>query len=159
MRAQQQPANIPIVFIVVALVISACWGLQPVIHKYVLKTLDPVVVMTISSAAYFVCMLGFVAYNWKRINVGIKNVTPRLLAIIVATSVLTAFLANLLYFYILKDHASYVTSALIYSSPFFTLLIAYFFLNEHITLYGLIGAILIVTGVVFIAVNDVETGQ
>jgi drug/metabolite transporter (DMT)-like permease len=149
----------PLVFILIALFISACWGVQPIIHKYVLKTIDPVVVMTISSGAYFICMLGFVAYNWKRIKTHVHTVTPRLLAVIVATSVFTAFLANLLYFYILKDHASYVTSALIYSSPFFTLVIAYLFLQNKVTLFGAAGALLIVAGVVFIAINDVLTGQ
>jgi drug/metabolite transporter (DMT)-like permease len=54
----------------------------------------------------------------------------------------------------LKKHDSYIISALIYSSPIFTLLLACLFLNEQITYYGLLGVLFIVVGVGFISTND-----
>lgn len=146
-------------FVAIALFISACWGIQPVVHKYILGVIHPAMLISISSTIYFACMMGFAAYNWRTVKREYRKVTPRLFAIIALVTIVAAFVANLLYFFILRGHASYTTSALIYSSPFFTLLVAYLFLHERLTLYGTLGAGLIIAGVVLIAINDVKTGQ
>ncbi len=64
------------------------------------------------------------------------------------------FVANLLYYYILKKNNSSAISALIYSCPIFTLLIAYFFLKEEIDTYGLLGIFFVILGIIFISLND-----
>ena len=68
-----------------------------------------------------------------------------------ALSIITVFVANLIYVYILKKHEGYVISALVYSSPAFSLLLTYLFLRQKITIYGMIGVLLVVLGVVFLA--------
>ena len=46
----------------------------------------------------------------------------------IATGALS-FYANYLYFNFISKHESYLVSALIFSSPFFTLILAYYFLD------------------------------
>lgn len=72
-------------------------------------------------------------------------------------SILTGLVANLLYFFILKKHESYVVSALIYAAPAFTLLLAYFILREKVTGIGCLGVAFVVVGTVCIALNDNKT--
>ena len=141
-------------FVAIALFIALLWGVQPVIHKYLLKDVDYVVLMIVSSIVYFACVLGFTVYNWKVFSTNVVALSPANLGIIAVMTVFTAFIANLLYFFVLKDHASYVTSALIYASPVFTLVVAVLFLKEKVSLYGLAGVLLIVAGVVVLALND-----
>jgi len=57
---------------------------------------------------------------------------------------------------VLKDNHSHIISALDSSAPFFTLLIAYFLLNEKVNVFGILGTILIVLGVVCISYNDAD---
>ena len=65
-----------------------------------------------------------------------------------------SFIPNILYFYLLKEHDSYVVSALVNSAPVFTVLISYFLLKEKLTKYGIIGIILIVGGIVCLSFNQ-----
>ena len=138
----------------IALFVALLWGISPVIHKHVLKNVAPKVIMTVGSIFYFLCMCLFVIYNWEFL----KNEVPKLdqmsLLWIAIASIISAFIANVLYFYILKKHDSYVVSALIYASPVFTLLLAVMLLKEKVNAYGIGGVLLIVTGVILMAFNE-----
>ena len=138
----------------IALFVSFLWGVVPVIHKFLLHEVHFSVVLVISSVAYITCAMGFAAYNWKELRPRLHYVSATNIAIIVATSAITGFLANLLYLYILKDNESYIVSALIYSSPVFTLLLAYVVLHERMNVLGVVGVLLIVAGVAAIAYNE-----
>jgi drug/metabolite transporter (DMT)-like permease len=57
---------------------------------------------------------------------------------------------------VLREHESYIISALVYSSPVFTFLIALFLNSEKITGFGVLGISLIVLGVISIMFNDCQ---
>jgi len=136
-----------------ALFVAFLWGLTPVIHKHVLNTLDPRTVMVLGSIFYFACVLMFWLWNREIIKNDVKNVKLQHIYWIAITSIVTAFIANVIYLFILKKHDSYIISALIYSCPIFTLVLAYIFLKEHITFTGLIGVFLITAGVACLGFN------
>ena len=56
--------------------------------------------------------------------------------------------------YLLEDNDSYIITALVCISPFFTLILAYLFTKEKITIYGVLGTIFIVFGILLISYND-----
>lgn len=141
-------------FISLALLISLLWGIQPVVHKYILDFVDPWVMMVLTSAVYFACIIIFTLFYWKRLKTGFSKLSLKMFLLIALVAIFTAFIANLIYFNILKSHASYITAVLIYSSPLFTTLIAYMFLKEKITASGLIGCFFIVAGIVTIAYDE-----
>jgi drug/metabolite transporter (DMT)-like permease len=136
-----------------ALFVAFLWGVAPVIHKRVLYTTPVPVVMVIGGAFYMSCLLLFAIYNRKEVVVGIQQLPWSYIFLIGLTSICTAFVANILYFYVLKKYDSYIISALIYSSPIFTLLLAFLFLKENITINGFIGVMLIVVGISYLAFN------
>ena len=143
----------------IALFVSFLWGIQIILHKYILKKTNPYIIMIVGSIFYFVCMLIFTVYNWSHVEKDIYTLDIKTILLIGLASVMTAFLANLLYLFVLKDNDSYIVAALIYSSPVFTFLIAYLFLKEKVKFLGFVGFFLIVFGVICLALNERNTKE
>lgn len=140
--------------IFLALFVGFLWGLAPIVHKILLKNIDFKLFMVLSSLTFFTCTCLFAAYFWKDLLAEKKKLNFANVAWIVITAIVTGFIANLIYLFVLKDNKSYVVSALIYCSPFFTLALSYLFLkNEKITYIGASGCILITLGVILIALD------
>lgn len=140
-------------YIFVALFISFLWGLAPVIHKLVLKNINPITVFILSGVIYSITMAFFITTQIDTLKKDIPKIEMRDLGLIAFASIIDAFLANFLYYNVLKDNESYIVSALIFSSPAFTLLLGYLFLKENITLMGVLGVFFIVLGVICISTN------
>lgn len=143
--------------LVISLIISFIWGIEPVIHKHLLESVNKKVMFVVGGFAFTACLVIFYIFNMNEVNTDFKKMTFNEIFWTSITMIFVAFVANLLYFYILKKNDSHIVSALIYSSPFFTLVFAYFFLHERITLLGLMGVVFIILGVVCIAFNEKQT--
>ena len=141
-------------YIFVALFVSLLWGIQPVLHKLLLSKYKPITILIISSFLYFylIAMVAF-ARNADVKN-DLDNITRRDILIILSIGLFSGFIGNMLYLYVLKDHNTSIISALIYSSPVFTLIISYLFLNEKLNMYGLLGVITIIIGVILVSLNE-----
>jgi len=144
-------------YIFLALLISFLWGVQPVIHKHLLKKYNHITIMLVSSIVYFALLIVTSIIKNKEVMADLQKMTARDLSILTALSFFTVFMANLIYYYILKDHESSLISALIYSSPVFTLIFAYLFLKERLDIYGLSGIFAIIAGVILISNNNQST--
>jgi uncharacterized membrane protein len=143
-------------FILLALFIAFLWGIQPVIHKYLLKKIDGITLMLISSIVYLLAIIikVFFSQSYNIFLRDISKLTPIDTTIIILTSIFTVFLANMIYYIILKDHETSIVVSLMYSAPVFTLLLSYLFLKEKIEFIGIIGIISIIFGVGCISLNN-----
>lgn len=143
--------------VVPALLVAFLWGIHPVITKFLLSSQDISfqTLIVLSSAAYFMCTIGLAVYYRDVMKKDVSKMTWRNIFWISVISILCGFLANLIYFKVLKTHQSYVVSALIYAAPMFSLLCAWLFLREKISKYGLLGVMLIIVGTFFIAYNEI----
>lgn len=140
--------------ILLALLVAFLWGVAPVIHKHVLKSISPHVVLIISGVSYITCLAIFAAIHQRKLIEGIKHIHAKYVLIIALTSIFTAFIANIIYLNVLKHQDSYIISALIYACPVFTLILAYVFLKEKVTLFGGLGVFFIILGVICIIFNE-----
>jgi drug/metabolite transporter (DMT)-like permease len=143
-----------------SLLVSFLWGAAPVIHKFLMSTrpISPETLMVFGSMVYFSCVVVYFYFNHKPIIADLKQASITTLSIMFVSAMFAGFLANLLYFRVIKEHASYVVSALIFSSPFFTLLLSYIFLKEKMSLKSISGVVCIVVGVILLATsNEVKT--
>ena len=95
----------------------------------------------------------------KDIKKDYANMTTRDLLIILAIGLFSGFLGNVLYLQVLKDNNTSIISALIYSSPVFTLIISYLFLKERLNMYGLLGVITIIIGVILVSQNKTPNSK
>jgi len=144
-------------FILIAIFISALWGATPIVIKSLTKKFDISTIMFFEGCLYFFFLLCY-AYKYKGvIEKDVIKINHVDLFKMFFASVIGGLIGNILYIYVLEKHDSYVTTALVSVSPFFTLILAYYFTKENITLYGVLGVILIVFGILLIAYN--ETSQ
>ena len=143
-----------ITFVLTALFVSFLWGLQPVILKHALGSVDFRAVFVITALVYAVCVAIFSLFNWSALRESFSKIDCKSTMLIALSSLLTAFFANILFMYLLRKRSSSVVTAIVYSSPVFTLILAYLFLNEHLGVSGCIGVLLIVVGMVCIAMNE-----
>ena len=140
--------------IVIALFVSFLWGVSPIIHKKLLGKYTMMILLLGTALVNLLCVTSYSLYNHKLILSDLSKMNTQDALIIAGSAMTTVFLANVLYYNVLNKHDSYVITALIYSSPFFTLFLAYFYLKEKVNYYGGIGVVFIIIGTFLIAIND-----
>jgi drug/metabolite transporter (DMT)-like permease len=138
-----------------ALTVSFLFGITPITHKY-LFSIHPISKETlITSGAFFYSMCAFVYFflNRKKVVKDIKTLPYTTLMIMAASAIVCGFFANYLYFKAIQHSSSYIVSALIFSSPMFTFVLAYLFLKEEVNYKSAFGVFLIVLGVIMLATS------
>ena len=128
-------------------------GLAPVIHKYVMKDLSFQTVMFIEAFLICIATVFFGIYYYDHIVNDIHKLNMKTFGLLLLAGILCGFVTNFIYFSLIKNNDSYIVTALTYCSPFFTLFLAYYLLQEKITYSGFVGVVLIVFGVMFISFN------
>lgn len=141
------------IYIVVALFIAFLWGLHPIVNKYLLNKYEPFTIMLLASLVYFISMAVVSTIWMKEIKSDLNKMTTTDFTVLSLLAFFAIFIANTLYYYILRGNTSSIVSALIFSGPAFTLIISYFILKEKLSLYGLLGILSIILGVILISQN------
>jgi len=141
-------------YIFLALVTAFCWGLQTVLYKHLLEKFNGITIMLFTSFVFLIYVIILAAINKKIIQSDMNKFTNNDLSILLGLSPFIIFITNVIYHYVLKDHNSSIIAALIYSSPVFTLIISYLYLNERLNKNGLFGIISIMIGIIFISQNN-----
>ena len=131
-----------------ALVVAFLWGVLVIVQKYALTRVSPLMTMVLTSGVYLVCLGVYAAMSWKHLVAESAKLSWELVALIALAAVMCIFVANLIYYDILKRRESYVVMALCSSAPLFTLVLAWLLLKETIPWMGVVGVVLIVAGVV-----------
>lgn len=133
--------------------ISLLWGISPIAHKTMIGKMDTKMVFVLNSAFYTLCIIGYTIYYWDHFRTEVPKLSSKDVYLLGAISIAMSFIPNILYFYLLKYHDSYVVSALVNSAPIFTVLVSYFLLKDPITKYGIGGVLLIIAGVICLSLN------
>ena len=141
------------IYILLALIVSFLWGTVPVVHKYLLTKYQPITIMIMSNVVYLSLLLITVVFERKAFLTDIDKMSLNDSLIIVIASIFGLYIGYKLYYYVLKDNKTSIISALIYSSPVFTLIVAYIFLKERLSMYGYLGILSILLGVILISQN------
>lgn len=76
----------------VAILIAALWGVAPIIHKHVIKKIDPRAVMVVGSFFYTTCLLMYWVYHRDIIHHNMKRLTTSDVLLIGCTAVFAGFL-------------------------------------------------------------------
>ena len=143
----------------ISLIIAFLWGLSPILHKSLLKKFHPLSLMLFLSLGYFLCLFLLLPFHYKRIKGDVFNLTTNDIKLILISATITSFLANFLFYYVLKSNNCSIVAALGSTSPLFTLLIAYCLMTERVNAYGILGIIFIVIGVICISINDKKVNE
>lgn len=134
--------------------VALLWGISPIAHKTMMGKVDTKIVFVLNSVFYTLCIIGYTIYYWDHFKEQAPKIASKDIYTLGAISIVISFIPNILYFYLLKQHNSYVVAALVNSAPIFTVLISYFILKENISKYGILGVLLIISGVICLSLND-----
>lgn len=100
---------------------------------------------------YVLAVVMFAALRWRHIAPSISRIRPHHLTLAVTASLLCAFMANLLYVYLLRGNDSYWVSAITCISPLITLVVAMCVLDERVNVASAVGVVLITVGVAMLS--------
>lgn len=142
--------------VVLGLIISALWGSSAVLNKFILSHVHFATLMIVSGIAYTVCFLGLMIFYKDLWMKEVKKITGSILALILLTTVFTAFLPILLYYKLMSSNPSHIVVALTCAAPLFAFALSYYFLQEQITMWSIAGIVLIVAGLICISMNKIS---
>lgn len=134
-----------------SLLVAVCWSISPVVYKHVLGSANQASVIFVSAVFYF--MLALLYFFVARADI-MKDVSKLMRKDVLGWLFLAnvaVFAGQIIYLYTLGSHKSYVVTALAFTSPLFTLLLAWLFLREEVSLRAVVGIVAIVVGVVLLA--------
>jgi transporter family protein len=134
--------------------VALLWGISPIAHKTMIGKIDTKLVFVLNSVFYTLCIIGYTIYYWDHFKTQAPKLATKDLYMLGGISIIMSFIPNILYFYLLKEHDSYVVSALVNSAPVFTVIISYFILKESMTKYSIGGVVLIIGGIMLLSIND-----
>jgi uncharacterized membrane protein len=132
-----------------AILIATIWGIVPFFTRYVLRKIHYKSLILIESILAFSISMVFCCCHRNDIINDFGNIDVLCVFAIVLIG-LSVFSANILYYSIIKDHETYLISAITSMSPLIVLFISYFFLKENMNFSKIVGVFLIVSGVFFI---------
>jgi drug/metabolite transporter (DMT)-like permease len=138
---------------IIALFISFAYALQQILYKNLLTNLNGTTILILCAFIYIFCILILLTYNYETFINDCYNINKNDIILILIVTVFTVFLNNIAYVHFIENANTTFVSGVINSSPFFTLLLAYLFMNETINIYGLFGIIFIISGVILVSNN------
>jgi drug/metabolite transporter (DMT)-like permease len=133
-----------------ALLVAALTGLQIVAQKHVAQALSHHTLMVVTSIGYFVLSLLYLGWHQELILKEIRElVVPFILVLLGA--IVVGFIANILYFSIIRHGQISVVTALTSTAPIFVAGLAFLVLKEALTPKQIAGIAAVVGGTVLLA--------
>lgn len=132
----------------IALLIAFLYGVKTVVHRFVIKNVSTAFIMLISAIVYGVSVLFYsVMFKSKDIKMDWKK-HKKYVWILGLTTFLGLFVANILYFYVIK-HTVNINYASIFMAlyPVVTVIFAALILNESLNSMQMIGFSMILIGI------------
>lgn len=136
----------------IALIIAFLWGTQPICHKYLEKDIDFLSLFIITWIFSTIIIFIVFILNFDKVYTTFINIKNRDIFIIVIIA-FSIIISKYLYFKIIYNDNKTIFVSICYLAPLFTLIFAYFLLNENITIQQIIGVILIILGSIIITSN------
>ena len=140
------------------ILIFLIYGTRPVLYKYIVPYINVESMILISGVFYLILAIFYVYFTkpTKLIqDIRIMNKTPSLYAWLFLTALL-GLVATHFYLDLLKDSSAFLLTAVLSAYPIVTAVAGYLFLNEVITRKQLIGAVIIIAGVMMLNFGDFD---
>lgn len=128
------------------LVTAFCWGLSPVIYKAVLAQLAPQTTIVLSAVIYFLIAVLYFALNRNAIVHDVKELRISAVGFLLLANIVV-FVGQIIYVTTLQGEKSSIVATIVYTSPIFTLLLSYLFLNERLSIASIAGVGVVVIGI------------
>jgi transporter family protein len=131
-----------------AIIGMVCWGVAPIFIKMGLKDISPVVGLFIRTTFTAFMILGILIANKEIVQ--LKNISYNCIGLLIVEAILATLIGDLAYFSAIKRGSVSLVTIIMSSSPLITILCAATFLGEAITLGRVVGASLIIVGIILV---------
>ncbi len=132
-------------FIIITVVF---WGTSPIFEKTALKSISPAEGVLLRSIVIMIFMAAFVGISGN--YDGLRALNWKVFAFIAIGAVLSGALGQMTYFSALKFERASVVVPIVASFPLMTVILSASFLGEQVTLWRVMGAIMVVAGVILV---------
>jgi uncharacterized membrane protein len=135
------------------LFVNVIWGISPIFEKYLLRKINILSFIILSSVIQFIAALFLMSYNNYDYIIKDTNVLLNDSNVIIGIFFITIllFISKYVYLYIVNHDKSIALVAILTSLyPVLTLIFGYLLLNETITIEEFVGFILILFGILLI---------
>ena len=131
-----------------------CWGIAPIFAKIGLNELNPLPGLIIRTFISFLLMLCFLGargiIGYEKIFNQISDVPVKTWLFISIEALLATLVGDLAYYAAIKKGNVSMVTVIMSSSPLVTMLVSTIVLGEEITASKLMGAMLVILGIMFI---------
>lgn len=133
--------------VVFAFLSMLCWGVTPLLVKVGLKDISPHVGLAIGSAVTTIILFGWMTADGGLSKLG--QISSPALTFLIIEAIIASFLGDLCYFIAIKNGQVSTVATILSCSPLVTVILCAVFLNETLTITKMIGAVMVVVGIVF----------
>jgi uncharacterized membrane protein len=138
------------VIVIPALTVAVLTALQVVVQKHVVKSLSHQMILVVSSVIYFILTLFYIGWHREHLSSEMRGLAiPVVLSIIFAT--IFGFLANILYFSVIRHGQISLVTALTSTVPVFVAGLAILILKESLGPKQIAGIGAIVGGTILLS--------
>lgn len=138
-------------FLVYALFGVLCLGLAPLFGKTALNSVSPLTAFALRTIIAAALVLGWMISS--RAFTELQGLPTSFWLIITIEAVLAAILGDMAYFYALESGSIHEVSVIMSCAPLITIIVGHFIYHEMVTIYQVVGAALITTGLVIISLD------
>lgn len=131
---------------------ALCWGMAPAFGKIGLKGINPLDGLAARTVITAILVFGFFFVSGGGLE-RLSSISARCWFFLALEAFLATFAGDLAYYAAIKSGDIGKTALILSISPLITLWLGWQFMGEYITPLQLVGAILIVTGIIFIGVD------
>jgi len=136
--------------VLTSLLVAFIWALNSVAQKHAVNNMSHPTAMAVFSVMYFTLMLLYIGHHKELISKEIRNIIPSAILLMMAAVILN-FIANVLYFRLIKANGVSIVTALTSTMPIFVALLSFMVLRENVTPKHIAGIAAVVGGVVLIS--------
>lgn len=136
-------------YVEISIFIAFIWGSLPFLTKHILQNIHYKSLILFESILAFTLTIMYSYYNQTEIMQDLKEMKLKT-ALAVFILVATVFCVNIMYYNLIRDHETYMISAITSVYPVIALIISYLFLKEKITFLKGLGVFLVTTGIICI---------
>lgn len=131
-----------------ALIGMVCWGVSPLFAKWGLKDIDPLAGLFIRTVFTAVVIFIWLCFNG---HIGTINTIPvKSILLLITEAIMATVIGDLAYFAALKRGSASIVMLIMSCSPLVTIIASVFLLGEKLTVSNMIGAALIIIGIIIL---------
>ena len=134
--------------IIISIFGMICWGIAPIFLKLGINNINPLYALVFRT----IVAAGLVS-GWMLFTGGynhIKAIPFNAALLLTCEAILVALIGDLAYYAAIKKGDVSMVSVIMASSPLVTMICATIFLGEHITLLRILGASLVIIGIILL---------